>query len=65
MAPEDIAHRLIADGIAQVLQRALDTVLTPGAVLSRHPVHQRFNLGVDSRPSRILAMRGAVELLRD
>ncbi len=63
VALENIAHGLIADRISQVLKRPLNTVIAPGSVLPGHADHQGFYLGVDSRPSRGLAMLGAVKLL--
>src|SRR5437879_982765 len=41
---EDVADRLVTDGIAQVGQRTHDAVIAPRAVLPGHAHHQVFYL---------------------
>jgi len=56
---------IIAGHHPQILQSALNAIIAPGTIFTGHPEHKFFNLGIDSGPSRIGAMRGAVELLGD
>jgi hypothetical protein len=44
MALEDIAHRLVADRVSQMIQGALNAVIAPATVLSCHADHQVFSL---------------------
>jgi hypothetical protein len=63
MALEDIAHRLVADRVSQMVQGALNAVIAPRAVLSCHADHQGFNRFVDAGTSNGLVWLGGVHLL--
>ena len=63
MALEDVAHRLVTDGVAQVGQGADDPVIAPGAILLGHAHDQGLQLLVDRGATRSLALLGAVKLL--
>ena len=63
MAFEDVAHRLVADRIAQVGQGTHDAVIAPRAILAGHAHHQGLQLLVDAGTSQRLARLGAVTLL--
>src|SRR6266571_8486152 len=45
---ENVAHRLIAERIAEIGQGTHDAVIAPRAVLPGHPHHQVFNLWVNA-----------------
>jgi hypothetical protein len=60
---EDIAHRLVADAIAQVGHGANDAVIAPGAILAGHPHHQGLQLLGNAGTSESLArLRTAIRL---
>lgn len=65
MALQDVAHRLIADGIAQVRQGADDAIITPRAICLRHADDQCFQLLVDLWASWSLPMLGALKFPSD
>src|SRR5713101_7080394 len=64
MALEDIADRLVADGVPEIGQGAHDAVIAPRAILLCQAHHQGFQLVVDRGAARSLALLGAVKLLR-
>jgi len=51
--------------VAEIGEGAGEPIVPPTAVLLSHSDDQRLDLGADSRPSRIRAMLGAVELAGD
>jgi hypothetical protein len=63
MALEDMAHRLVADRVSQMIQGALNAVIAPGMVLSCHADHQVFNRFVDAGTSNQRVWLGGVHLL--
>ena len=63
MALEDVAHRLVTDGIAQVGQSPYNPVIAPRAVLPGHPYHKGFDLFVDAGATNRRARRRGVNLL--
>src|SRR5574341_706941 len=63
MTLEDITHRLVTDGIAQIGQCPHDTVVAPRAILSGHPHHEVFERLVNGGTSWSLALWGGVTLL--
>jgi hypothetical protein len=62
---QNVANGLIGTKVTQVGQRADDAIVTPARVLTCHADDQSFQLCIDPRPPRILAVLGAIELLRD
>lgn len=64
MTAENVSHRLIRKMMAQVGQRPHHPVIAPSRVLARHPHDESLYLGRDGRPTGILAVRGAIKLLR-
>ena len=65
MSAQNIANGLIRNRVPQVGQGADDTVVAPAGVLPRNAHDQSFKLFIDRRSSRISAVVGAIELLRD
>ena len=63
--PETIADRLIGNLVTQVGQRSHDPIVSPARVLASHLGDQRLKLRRDSGPTRIAAMRRAVERAGD
>jgi len=63
MPLEDVAHCLITDPIAQVLQSALDTIIAPGMIFSGPTDHHSFNLVVNSGPAYTLGGQRGGRLL--
>lgn len=61
MTFEDVAYRLVADRVPKLLQGSDEAIVAPRAVLSRHLHHQLCQLRVDPRPSKELAVLGAVK----
>jgi hypothetical protein len=62
---QNVANRLIGYGVTQIGQRTYNAVVTPAGVFPCHPDDQSFQLFVNLRSSGILAVLGAIELLRD
>src|SRR6266850_2271372 len=63
MALQDVADRLVTDGVAQIGQGSHDAVIAPRAILLRHAHHQGLQLCRDLRASKRLALLGTIELL--
>jgi hypothetical protein len=63
MSFQDISYRLVADGVAQVSHSPCDTVIAPQTVLLSHPDDKGFQLCIDQRAARHLALLGTIELL--
>jgi hypothetical protein len=63
MALEDIADRLIAHGIAKILDGSDNTVIAPRAVLAGHPYHQGLEFLVNPRTANGPRWLGGVTLL--
>jgi hypothetical protein len=61
---ENVAHRLIAERIAEIGQGTHDAVIAPRAVLSGHPHHQVFNLWVNSGTAGRWTGLGTITLRR-
>src|SRR4030095_9788073 len=64
MTLENVAHRLVTDGVPEIGQGADDPVIAPGTVLVRYTHHQGLQLWVDRGPARSLALLGSIKLLR-
>ena len=64
MTLENVAHGLVADDIAQVLQGPDDAIVSPGTILLGEPHHQRLQCGIDWWAPCWLALPRAVELSR-
>src|SRR5215472_6009836 len=64
-ALQDVPYSLIRDGIAEIGQRAYNSVVTPPGILPRHFDDQLLQLRLDCRPAGIAAVFGAIELLGD
>jgi hypothetical protein len=62
---QDVAHRLVAERVAQVRQGADDSVVAPGAILLCQAYHQRLQLWINPRTPWSLPLRGAVKFLGD
>jgi hypothetical protein len=60
---EDIPHRLVTDGIAQVGQSTHNAIIAPGAIRARHPHHEVFDLFVNARTADRLMNLGTITLL--
>src|SRR6267378_8288031 len=65
MAFEDVADRLVTDGIAQVGQSTHDAVIAPRAVLPGHAHHQVLYLLRRAGTADCLASLGAIALVFD
>src|SRR6266851_98860 len=65
MALEDIADRLVADGVPKVGEGVDNAVIPPGTILLRQTHHQSLDLLVDRGAAGSLALLGAVKLLGD
>jgi hypothetical protein len=63
--PKHVADSLVRDVVAEIGEGTRDPIVAPSAVLLRHADNQRFDLRANSRPPRIGAMLGAVELAGD
>ena len=54
MALQNVTHRLVTDGQAQVSQGSDNTVVAPGAIFSRHAHHQSLQFLADrGRPGAV------------
>jgi hypothetical protein len=59
---QDVAHRLVADAIAQVGQGPHNAVIPPRTILSGHPHHEVFNLSLNARTANRLRGLGTIAL---
>ena len=64
MALQNVTHRLVTDGQAQVSQGSDNTVVAPGAIFSRHAHHQSLQFLADRGAPWGRALLGAIKLLR-
>src|SRR5215212_7245847 len=62
---QNITHRLIGNNMAQVGQCSDDPVIAPAGILASHADDQLSHLTPDSRPPRIGAVLGTIELQSD
>src|SRR5262249_62175859 len=62
VAPKHVSDSLVGDVVAEVSEGTDNPIIAPTAVLLGHADDQRFALRGDSRPSRIGAMFGSIEL---
>lgn len=65
VALQDVAHRLVTDGVAKVGQGADNAIIAPGTVLLRHAHYQVLHFLVDRGTTGRFALLGAVKLLGD
>ena len=65
MPAQNVADGLIGNRVTQVGHRADDAVVAPAGVFPRHPDDERFQFFIEPWPPWILAMLGAIKLLRD
>src|SRR5215468_3002017 len=63
MAFEDVANRLVTDGVPEVGQSADDPVIAPGTILLGQADNQRLQLRVDHGATRSLPLLRAIKLL--
>jgi len=59
---QDVAHRLVADAIAQVGQAPHNAVIAPRTILSGHPHHEVFDLFRNARTANRLRGLGTIAL---
>src|SRR5215813_9082841 len=57
---EDVAHGLIAQRVAQMVECPHHAIVTPRTILSSHAYHQRFYYRVNTRTSNRFARRSAI-----
>ena len=65
VAFQHVPDSLVGDLVAESGNSAGDPIVAPAAVLLRHANDQRFDLGLDARPSWIGTMFGSIELTGD
>jgi hypothetical protein len=63
MASQHVPHSLIRDLITEIGQSAYNPVVAPTGILFGHLHDQRLQFRFDSRPARVPAVLGAIELL--
>ena len=65
VAAEDITHSGRVDGMSQVRQGPLETAITPGRILLRHPHDQLFDPFCDPRAAQRLTLSAPIKLQGD
>ena len=59
---QDVAHRLVADAVAQVDQGPHNAVIPPRTILTGHPHHEVFDLFLNARTANRLRRLGTIAL---